>query len=263
PVPVARVERAAPEPQSSGLPAPQETQTHFPREDLEANVKPDPQELAASRDRMRARLQSLQNDAPDRRTQVLAVAPPKVTKRPTPSGLPNDVDTRPDREQLARADPRPPSPARLARSDPSSSSPAPAPARIRQKAAPPQPAAPAVVAAAPSRQILSGVTLAGPVADRSLISYTPPVYPEWAKEQAIEGSVRLYFEVLPDGAVKENVLVQKTSGVEEFDRNAARALLAWLFEPLSGGAVGEQWGSITLNYRLGDAPRTNESRSGS
>jgi TonB family protein len=69
----------------------------------------------------------------------------------------------------------------------------------------------------------------------------------------VEGTVRLYFEVLPDGSVKENVLVQRTSGFEDFDRNATAALLSWHFEPLAAGAVGDQWGNITLNYRLSDA----------
>jgi TonB family protein len=78
------------------------------------------------------------------------------------------------------------------------------------------------------------------------------VYPEWAKEEAVEASVTLYFVVRPDGGVKENILVQKTAGFEDFDESARAALRAWRFEPLRAGRVGEQWGTITFHFRLRD-----------
>ena len=93
----------------------------------------------------------------------------------------------------------------------------------------------------------------GPVADRPVIQYTKPIYPEWAKRDAVEGSVTLYFVVRPDGTIKENVLVQKTAGFEEFDDNARAALRAWRFQPLTGGRTGEQWGTITFHFRLREA----------
>ena len=102
----------------------------------------------------------------------------------------------------------------------------------------------------PARTVLAGISMSGPVADRPLVSYRKPTYPEWAKREAIEGSVNLYFVVEPDGTVKTNVMIQKTSGFEDFDRNATDALLAWRFEPLESGATGEQWGTITFQYRL-------------
>jgi outer membrane biosynthesis protein TonB len=52
----------------------------------------------------------------------------------------------------------------------------------------------------------------GPVADRAVTHYKVPDYPDWAKRDGTEGSVTLYFFVLPDGAVKENVVVERTSG---------------------------------------------------
>ena len=99
-----------------------------------------------------------------------------------------------------------------------------------------------------ARKTVAGMTVTGPVADRGLISFEKPQYPEWAKDEAVEGSVNIYFVVLPDGKVKENVMIQKTSGFADFDRNATEALLAWRFEPLRGGS--EQWGTITIHYRL-------------
>jgi TonB family protein len=103
-----------------------------------------------------------------------------------------------------------------------------------------------------ARRVLAGAQLTGPVADRPVLSYDVPDYPEWAKNEAVEGSVAIYFVVLPDGRVKENVMVEKTAGFADFDDNAVRALLTWRFEPLKGGATGEQWGTITFHYRLTD-----------
>ena len=101
-----------------------------------------------------------------------------------------------------------------------------------------------------ARRSLAGATLMGPIADRPVITYATPVYPDWAKRDAVEGSVTLYFVVRPDGSVKENVLVQKTAGFEEFDENARTALKAWKFQPLTGGRTGEQWGTITFHFRI-------------
>ncbi len=104
-----------------------------------------------------------------------------------------------------------------------------------------------------ARRIPAGAMLAGPIADRPVIAYTRPIYPEWAKRDAVEGSVTLYFVVRPDGGIKENVLVQKTAGFEDFDESARTALRAWRFAPLREGRTGEQWGTITFHFRLREA----------
>jgi protein TonB len=93
----------------------------------------------------------------------------------------------------------------------------------------------------------------GPVADRAILSRPTPIYPEWAKSEAVEGTVTLYFVVRADGTVKENILVQKTAGFEDFDESARTALRQWRFEPLRGDRTGEQWGTITFHFRLRDA----------
>ncbi|HEU4724984.1 MAG TPA: energy transducer TonB [Candidatus Eisenbacteria bacterium] len=105
---------------------------------------------------------------------------------------------------------------------------------------------------AAARRTVAGASLAGPIADRKVLSTEVPEYPDWAKREAVEGSVTLYFVVRPDGTVKENVVVQKTAGFGEFDDNARTALRAWKFEPLHGGRTGEQWGTITFHFRLRD-----------
>jgi TonB family protein len=106
---------------------------------------------------------------------------------------------------------------------------------------------------ASARRALAGAMLAGPIADRPVIAYVRPLYPEWAKRDAVEGRVTLYFVVGPDGSVRENVLVQKTAGFEDFDESARTALRMWRFAPLREGRTGEQWGTITFHFRLQEA----------
>jgi TonB family protein len=104
-----------------------------------------------------------------------------------------------------------------------------------------------------ARRTVAGASLAGPIADRKVLTTVVPVYPEWAKREAVEGAVTLYFVVLPDGEVKENIVIQKTAGFGDFDDNARTALRGWKFEPLRGGRTGEHWGTITFRFRLRDA----------
>ena len=111
----------------------------------------------------------------------------------------------------------------------------------------------AEVGDATARRTVAGASLAGPIADRRVLSTVVPEYPDWAKREAVEGSVTLYFVVRPDGSVKENIVTQKTAGFGDFDDNARTALRAWRFEPLRDGRTGEQWGTITFHFRLRDA----------
>jgi TonB family protein len=113
--------------------------------------------------------------------------------------------------------------------------------------------APAQVGDATARRTIAGASVAGPIADRAVLQTVVPEYPDWAKKEAVEGSVTLYFVVRSDGTVKENVVIQKTAGFGDFDENARTALRGWLFEPLRGGRTGEQWGTITFHFRLRDA----------
>jgi len=116
------------------------------------------------------------------------------------------------------------------------------------------PSAPVAAAEAPREERAArraaGADLMGPIADRRILRQVNPVYPEWAKRDGVEGSVTLYFVVRADGTVKENILIQKTAGFGDFDENARAALREWRFEPLARGEAGEQWGTITLNFRI-------------
>ena len=61
--------------------------------------------------------------------------------------------------------------------------------------------------------------LAGPISDRPVLSYVRPIYPEWAKRDAVEGSVTLYFVVGPDGSLGTN----RPSGRKGGPRSRSRA----------------------------------------
>jgi len=113
--------------------------------------------------------------------------------------------------------------------------------------------APAKAGESTAQRTVAGASLMGPVADRPVLFHSLPTYPDWAKREAVEGSVTLYFVVRPNGSVKENVLIQKTAGFGDFDENARVALSRWRFEPLRGGRTGEQWGTITFHFRLRNA----------
>jgi TonB family protein len=113
--------------------------------------------------------------------------------------------------------------------------------------------APAKAGESTAQRTVAGASLMGPVADRPVLFHSLPTYPDWAKREAVEGSVTLYFVVRANGTIKENVMVQKTAGFGDFDENARVALSRWRFEPLRGGRTGEQWGTITFHFRLRDA----------
>ena len=234
------------------LPAPRESKVNFARQTREETSAPNPQETSASRDRLRDRLATLQQQSAREPVQIAGMGASSVPSISSLAGLPGGVLGQSGTQSLARGEGRSglgAAPLGLTRSRPG---PAGAPPVLQKLQGAPSAKADAPVAASASREVLSGITLRGPVANRALVSYAKPTYPEWAQRELVEGSVRLYFEVLPDGRVKENVFVQKTSGVQDFDENATRALLRWRFEPVAEG-VGEQWGTITFDFLLGGA----------
>jgi TonB family protein len=113
--------------------------------------------------------------------------------------------------------------------------------------------APAKAGEATAQRTIAGASLLGPVADRPVLFHSLPTYPDWAKREAVESSVTLYFVVRPNGSVKENIMIQRTAGFGDFDESARVALRAWRFEALKGGRTGEQWGTITFHFRLREA----------
>lgn len=223
---------------------------YFEREPEPAPLTHEPQVSKVNQDKLKRRLTSLQRDSFAQRTQVATLAAPDVMKNATLAGIPVDDVKSGAPGELNRRQTAAPAPEVLRRSILKSSRPALAQAKPQRVEAAPEPAEPEDSTA---RRTLAGASLSGPVADRPLVSYCTPVYPKWAKREGVEGAATIYFVVLPDGQVKKNAVVEKTSGFEDFDRNAVNALLAWRFEPLGANRTGEQWGRITFHYRLSNA----------
>jgi TonB family protein len=219
----------------------------FVRDKSKADVAPRPQTRKAVEDRINKRLATLQNAKVEKQVQIAAITMPTDVTRPVLAGIHSDESKPGKPGELTRQPAIGTKPVELQRTPVIASKPAIAGIRVPKVEITPEPAKP--IDSTTSRT-LAGASLTGPVADRPLISYTTPIYPEWAKSEGVEGSSSIYFVVLADGKIKESVIVQKTSGFEDFDRNAIDALLAWRFEPLSGSQTGEQWGTITFHYRL-------------
>jgi len=76
-----------------------------------------------------------------------------------------------------------------------------------------------------------------------------PAYPAAAKQQGWQGTVSIYFTVRPDGSIKK-VLVEKASSHQVLDEAAKRCLEHWRFSALPTGASAEQWGVLTIVFRL-------------
>ncbi len=241
------VQAATEKPKLKEKPSPQPTtQARFERvENEKAEVEPKPQSLTARDDRLSERLAALRDSKP-----TLAVETPHssaLLKAPATELAKTGAV---DEKKLIRESGVPTAaPSELRRERTLSRTPSLANVK------------PTEVATAPSaiipknadltvRRTLSGASLAGPAADRPIRKYIMPAYPEWAKKEGVEGTVMLSFVVLPDGSVKKNVMVHRTSGYQDFDLRAQQALRLWRFEALPAGSNQEQWGSITIHFRL-------------
>ena len=225
------------------------SETHFMRRASKAEMEPDPQSSWAFQDRLEARLAAMQQQ-PER--PGTAITPSKVPASlfgSSPAAVSSGAGlASPITMSRGGGGEGPPLP--LARGGTGSAPTLATVAETRNAAETPQPARSSETTA---RRTVAGASITGPIADRPVLSYAVPSYPEWAKHDAVEGAVTLYFVVRADGGVKENVLVQKTAGFEDFDENARTAIRAWRFKPLGPGQSGEQWGMITFRYRLRDA----------
>ena len=227
--------------------APSVSEEKFLRREEPAVVEPTPQDQTANRDKVKERLAALTPkklpnsalNASSRATSSLMKSAPVEAADPGLSA--SSVD-------LNRVENSRPQPAALNRGPVETKRSAPALATAPQEKSVAAAAMPDMDSVA--RRTLEGAELAGEIANRPVIEHTMPLYPDWAKSQAVEATVTLYFVVLPDGRVKENIQVQKTAGFSDFDLSATAALKKWRFQALTGGAAHEQWGTITFRFRL-------------
>ena len=95
-----------------------------------------------------------------------------------------------------------------------------------------------------------GFDIAGPLNDRPILKKVIPQYPPWAEEQGIIGSVRIWFTVTPDGEVRSNMRVTKTTGYPDLDKLALDALKQWRFATFNTTDDSSQWGIITFTFSL-------------
>lgn len=92
------------------------------------------------------------------------------------------------------------------------------------------------------------VKITGQLSSRKVVRSFVPEFPAWAKARNIEADVAIRFFVSATGEVRDNAVVERTSGYPELDKLAMTALKQWKFTPLAGN--DDQWGVITFRYLL-------------
>ena len=94
------------------------------------------------------------------------------------------------------------------------------------------------------------MTISGQIQGRKIVQSTLPVYSDEARTKGWEGVVAVHFTVMPDGRVKDNLYFDQTSPHRDLNRAAMDAIRQFVFESLEGAARVEQWGVITIVFRL-------------
>ena len=115
-----------------------------------------------------------------------------------------------------------------------------------------QPAIPQVVRKDTSDKIeisRDKVKITGPLSSRQVVTRAVPVYPAWARARNIEADVAIRFTVSAAGEVREQVVVERTSGFPELDKLAMDAIKKWQFSKLAQGGA-DQWGVVTFRFLL-------------
>ena len=91
--------------------------------------------------------------------------------------------------------------------------------------------------------------ITGPLANRNIINKTIPPFPSWAKIQGVGASISLKFTVMENGTVKENIIVERTSGSSDWDRLVIQSLKKWKFAALNKSDIRhDQTGMITFQF---------------
>jgi len=95
------------------------------------------------------------------------------------------------------------------------------------------------------------MSITGQIQGRRILQSVPPVYTDNARKNGWEGVVAVHFTVKADGRVKDNMYFDQTSVHRDLNNAAMAAIKQFVFAPLgSGQAAVEQWGVITIYFRL-------------
>jgi TonB family protein len=101
---------------------------------------------------------------------------------------------------------------------------------------------------APSKSTTK-ITISGPLSSRK-ITYKPTTpYPVWAEERGLTATICVQIAVNPNGTVKENVFVIRTSGFGSWDRLVINSVRQWKFASIQDSGI-VQTGIITFNFVL-------------
>jgi TonB family protein len=91
--------------------------------------------------------------------------------------------------------------------------------------------------------------ITGALASREIVKKVIPPFPPWAKRQGVGATIALRFTVMENGTVKENVIIERTSGSLQWDQMVIAALKNWKFAPLSASGIRQdQTGVITFQF---------------
>ncbi len=91
----------------------------------------------------------------------------------------------------------------------------------------------------------------GELAARNIKHQVNPAYPDWAKKDGVEATIRFRVTVLPSGLLKDDLELVQTSGYRELDRVVYDALIQWEFDPLAPEIPqADQSGIITFSFSL-------------
>jgi TonB family protein len=94
----------------------------------------------------------------------------------------------------------------------------------------------------------SGAYISGPLSSRGILKKSIPGFPLWAKRKGVGATISFQFTVMEDGTVKENIIVVRTSGSQEWDEEVTSALRHWQFAPLANAGRRDQSGVITFQF---------------
>jgi TonB family protein len=111
---------------------------------------------------------------------------------------------------------------------------------------------PAAIAEDVTSAVAKGIsmTISGQIEGRKVVKSMPPTYSQEARQRGWEGVVAVHFTVLPDGRVKDNMFFEQTSAHRDLNQAAMAAIRQFLFEAMPAGQRVEQWGVITIVFRL-------------